>query len=110
MKEFNEKRYLYLERLADFLDYGDLAEYSDVSDLLSSDKWKNYIAPFFGLDDLVKVSNKTLYELACVIDKYFATYCHYRLNRKFPYLDDRALNLMRWIVKYCCDIRFEIDD
>lgn len=53
MKEFNEKRYLYLERLADFLDYGNLAEYSDVSELLSSGKWKNCIAPFFGLDDLV---------------------------------------------------------
>lgn len=53
MKEFNEKRYLYLERLADFLDYGNLAEYSDVSELLSSEKWKNCIAPFFGLDDLV---------------------------------------------------------
>lgn len=51
MKEFNEKRYLYLERLADFLDYGNLAEYLDVSELLSSDKWKNCIAPFFGLDD-----------------------------------------------------------
>ena len=25
MKEFNEKRYHYLERLADFLDYGNLA-------------------------------------------------------------------------------------
>lgn len=25
MKEFNEKQYLYLERLADFLDYGNLA-------------------------------------------------------------------------------------
>lgn len=24
--------------------------------------------------------------------------------------DDRVLNLMGWIVKYCCDIRFEIDD
>lgn len=37
MKEFIEKRYLDLERLAKFLDYGDLAEYSDVSKLLSSD-------------------------------------------------------------------------
>ena len=53
MKEFNEKRYLYLECLADFLDYGNLAEYSDVSELLSSEKWKNCIAPFLGLDDLV---------------------------------------------------------
>lgn len=24
--------------------------------------------------------------------------------------DDRVLNLVGWIVKYCCDIRFEIDD
>ena len=44
---------------------------------------KNCIAPFWGLDDLVKASNKTLYELACVIDKHFSTYCHYRLNKKF---------------------------
>lgn len=44
---------------------------------------KNCIAPFGGLDDLVKASNETLYELACVIDKYFSTYCYYRLNKKF---------------------------
>lgn len=24
--------------------------------------------------------------------------------------DDRVLNFMGWIDKYCCDIRFEIDD
>ena len=24
--------------------------------------------------------------------------------------DDRVLNLVGWIVKYCCDIRFKIDD
>ena len=30
---------------------------------------KNCIAPFWGLDDLVKASNETLYDLACVIDK-----------------------------------------
>lgn len=24
--------------------------------------------------------------------------------------EDRVLNLVGWIVKYCCDIRFEIDD
>lgn len=44
---------------------------------------KNCIAPFLCLDDLVKASNETLYELACVIDKHFSTYCHYRLNKKF---------------------------
>ena len=44
---------------------------------------KNCIAPFLCLDDLVKASNETLYELACVIDKYFSTYCYYRLNKKF---------------------------
>lgn len=111
MKEFIEKRYLYLERLAEFLDYGDLAEYSDVSELLSSDKWKKYIAPFFDyVDDLAKVSNEILYDLACVIDKHFSTYRHYRLNRTFPYQEDRVLHLMGWIVKYCCDSKFEIDD
>ena len=71
---------------------------------------KKCIAPFLGLDDLVKASNETLYELACVIDKYFSTYCYYRLNKKFTSQDDRVLNLMGWIDKYCCDIRFEIND
>lgn len=82
MKEFIEKRYLDLERLAKFLDYGDLA----------------------------KVSNEILYKLACVIDEHFSTYCHYRLNKKFTSQEDRVLHLMGWIVEYCCDSTFEIDD
>lgn len=110
MKEFNEKRYLYLDLLADFLNYGDLAEYSDVSEFLSSDKWKACITPFFGQEELVKVSNDTLYRLACVIDMNFTTHCHYRLNAKVPSREKRVLNLMGWIVKYCCNTSFEIDD
>ena len=31
-------------------------------------------------------------------------------NRRFPYQEDRVLHLMEWIVKYCCDSKFEIDD
>lgn len=111
MKEFIEKRYLDLERLAKFLDYGDLAEYSDVSKLLSSDKWEKHIDPIFDyVDDLAKVSNEILYKLACVIDEHFSTYCHYRLNKKFTSQEDRVLHLMGWIVEYCCDSTFEIDD
>lgn len=112
MKEFNEKRYLYIDLLADVLDSGDLAEYSDVSDLLSSDKWKACIAPFFGQEELVEVevSNDGLYNLACFIDMNFTTHCHYRLNEKILSREDRVLNLMGWIVKYFCNTYFEIDD
>lgn len=49
MKEFNEKRYLYLECLADFLDYGNLAEYSDVSESLSSENGKTALLLFLVL-------------------------------------------------------------
>lgn len=103
MKEFIEKQYLYLDRLHDFL----------VFELLSSNKWEKHIDPIFdsdNSDNLVKISNETLYEIACVIDKHFTTYCHYQLNRRFPYQEDRVLHLMEWIVRYCCDSKFEIDD
>lgn len=104
MTHFNKKCYLHSYELREFLDVlpdsgTSLPEYET--------EWSQYILPYFGDNDVLVLTDNTLYDIATTVDKYFPRYLHHHLNSSFSD-DDRILNIMGWIVEDCCTFRFTL--